>query len=510
MAPLDLTAALDLRMAIQNLRIEFVGDWHQDPWGWPELGFLLKNPSFVHSHVRNTGTAHQAAPIDVPKENWGVRPAVVLNILDRLTYQALVDRSSVPLIGDMTPNAFGWRLPPETPVAGVYSHNDKQWSGYRRHLERLTVFNTVALTTDIVSCFATIPVQSLQEAVYDRCPANAITRRLCDLLGRFASFPNRSGLPQRSFASAVLANMYLAPLDDVLLHFASPAPRSLGSGGVGYKSYARWMDDFWLFCKRPSTVRRAQVELQSAVRDMGLNLNSAKTEVFEGDDMTRMVMELEHSAVDGAIVEDDFGPLDELVDELIAHPESASRTSTRFACQRMKENEEFRRVNALLRVAARMPHVADHLSRLFKEAYEWRSLQDWFLEYADSEWATYEWSIAHFARMFPSSDTPKKALREYFIRIVRDANTSLPLLAVAAQRLAGWDKAEARAAFKDTFVRVSNPHARRVIAISALAAGERRTQVRRWLETDDDNAVTTQLLEGSSWQPLKVTKDYAR
>ena len=64
---------------------------------------------------------------DVPKENWGSRPAVVLDLMDRLVYQALVDRVSVRLIGGLDPNVYGWRLPALNLKIGVYSHNKRQW-----------------------------------------------------------------------------------------------------------------------------------------------------------------------------------------------------------------------------------------------------------------------------------------------------------------------------------------------------------------------------------------------
>jgi hypothetical protein len=508
MASIDLAKALDLKRAVTNLRTEIVGDWYQDPWGWPELGYLLRHSDLVFQHVGAKGSLQQAL-IDVPKENWGVRPAVVLDTLDRVTYQALVDRASVHLIGDMSPNVFGWRLPPNNPESGRYSHNDNQWNGYRRHISLLASLNQVALRTDIVSCFGSISIPRLQDAIHDRCPSNELTRRLCDLVEGFAAVPGRPGLPQRSFASAVLANMFMTPLDDVLSHHAMPAPRVL-SGDARYSACARWMDDMWLFCREPSGARRAQSDLQSEARSIGLHLNSAKTDVLEGDDVAQQAKEIEHSAVDEAIANDDFAPLGELIERILRVPERASRTSTRFACQRMRVYQQYERVDDLLVNAERMPHVADVLSRLFKEAYEWRSLQDWFLGYASSDWASYEWAVAYLARIFPSSPAPKKEVREFFIRTVRDANTSLPLLAVSSQRIARWDKTEARAAFRDCFSRLISPHARRVVALCALEAKESRSLVRSWLKVDQENAITLQMLENFSWTCPKVQKDFLR
>lgn len=109
--------------------------------GWPELEFISSSaPEMLVEHLRSTGV-FRAALIDVPKENWGVRPAVVLNILDRLTYQALVDRLSVDLIGDLSPSVYGWRLPPDSTERGEYSHNNIQWDAYRDHLSVATTFS---------------------------------------------------------------------------------------------------------------------------------------------------------------------------------------------------------------------------------------------------------------------------------------------------------------------------------------------------------------------------------
>ena len=490
-----------------------VGDWHQDPWGWPELGYLLKKePELAYSHCDASGTLRPAL-IDVPKENWGTRPAVVLDIKDRLVYQALVDRLSVQLIGDMSPNAFGWRLPPVSPSSGEYSHNNKQWDGYRDHLSLLASFHEVALATDLVSFFASIPPDGVQEVIQDRCPTSAVSKRLCGMVEGFASVPGRSGLAQRSTASAVLANMYLFPLDDVLRHHASPL-MVFSKTKIQYHSFARWMDDVWLFTKDAASARLAQMELQSAAQSLGLNLNSAKTDVYEGPDVAAHALQVEHSAVDGGIAEGlvgspDFGPLEELIDRLLEHPEKASRTSLKFATQRMREHGHLTRVQELALAANRMPHAADALFRLFKLAFTHDSMQDWYLEYANSAWATHEWSVAQLGRIFPSGKRVRKPLREYFATAVRDANTSLPMLSVASQRLASWDAAEARDASRDAFNRASSPHARRVLALTALAAGETRTRIRKWLAVDPENDVTLKMLESYGFASPKITADFA-
>lgn len=506
---IDWAKALDLTRAAANLRFEMgANDWHWDPWNWPELDFVVKKePSLAVQHCSGSGSL-QPALIDVPKENWGARPAVVLDLMDRLIYQALVDRVSVRLIGGLDPNVYGWRLPALNPKAGIYSQNKRQWEGYRRHLQELVWRYDVALRTDLVSFFASLPVDPVQEAIQDKTPKGEVTSRLCDLIEGFDDVAGRSGLPQRSFASAAIANMYLRPLDDVLASHATAIPVLFKSKTMRM-SFTRWMDDILWFGAEPSAARQVQMELQSVARSLGLNLNDAKTEVFEGSQLD-VILDIEHSAVDDAIDNrKDFKPLEELIDRLLDQRELAGRSSIRFAARRMRDHSHHYRADDIATTAERMPHVADSWAELMKEVFTQSSLQDWFLEYAASDWATYEWSVARFGHMFPTAKRPRRALRDFCSTAIRDSNTSIPLLALAAQRLTAWDPPEGRAASRDGIKRASTPHARRILALAALGAGETRTTVRKWLRQDKENYPTLRMLESEGYAARKVAKTFA-
>lgn len=508
MAGVDWLTILDLDLAMSNVRSEFPGDWHRDPWGWPELGFLvLKSPKTVAEHCAAAGS-RGVAPIDVPKDNWGSRPAVVLDPLDRLMYQALIDRLSVHLIGNLTPNAFGWRLPAVKPSAGTYSHNNKQWDGYRSHLSTLAGLFTVALKTDISSFFASVPLEALSDDIDARAPKGVVPKRLIEFLGSLNGLGERSGLPQRSIASSVLANMVLIPLDDVLLHHATPVPRRLGSR-VRYHSFARWMDDVWLFGHDAGKMRAAQVELQATANSLGLLLNSGKTELLEGDAVAQHAREVEHSAVDDAALMANLVPLEELIDKILDAPDTVGRTTIKFASTRMRAHSSTYRIQELLDTAARMPHGADAWFPLFKANFNPADLQDWFLDYVKSDWAVFEWAIAQYGRMFGSARKPRKATRELFVRTIENPAASLPALALAAQRVAEWDPAEYRAVARAAIRTAENPHARRVLALAALQAGEGRAMAKRWLSVHPDNALTLAMLEDRSFVPPKVVADYA-
>lgn len=511
MPSINWSKSLDFERAAENVRSEFYGDWHDDPWGWPEIDYILRrDPDLLVNRLKSSGFRRPAL-IDVPKENWGSRPAVVVDILDRLAYQALVDRSSIDLIGDLGLGVYGWRLPPSGAARGEYSHNNLQWDQYRDHLSASTIYDA-ALRTDLVSCFANMPFELVAGAIDDRLPKGAIRSRLLSMLEGFNATPTRSGLPQRSLASAVIANMYLAPLDDVLEHHASDIPWLLLLGrkkGTRRRSWLRWMDDMWLFGDDASLLRRAQLELQNVARSLGMDVNSAKTDLLEGDAVAEQALLIEHSAVDDALNNrQDQEPLELLVDRLLETPEGAGRTSLKFAIGRMREHRSRYRIQDFPKLAARMPHAADALSSLFKDVFTHASLQDWFLEYANSSWASFEWSVAHFERMFPSQKKPRKALRDFTAARLADPKSSLPLVAICAQRLSAWDPQEARAVIRAVEPVTTHPQGRRVLTIAALVAGERRTTARKWLAQHDENLVTLRMLEDVSFTPPRALQAY--
>lgn len=254
-----------------------------------------------------------------------------------------------------------------------------------------------------------------------------------------------------------------------------------------------------------SSARKASPdELQNVSRSLGLNLNSAKTEFFEGDAVWENAREIEHSAVDGALIQrNDAQPLEELIDHLLDHPAEASRTSLKFVAKRMREHNNTYRVEDFIAQANRMPHAADALAKLFKVAFRSPILQEWFLDYARSDWASFQWSVGQYARMFPSRRRAQKVIRDFFSEVVADPHSSLPLLAVAANRLAAWDPSEARAVIHAAIASMSHPQSKRVLALAALQAKEPRATVRKWLRQEDKNDVTLRMLLHYNFVPAK-------
>ena len=502
--------ALDFNQALVNVQRDVLGDWYRDPWDWRELSWLVPRHVSDYALPRlNSAGVKRSARLDVAKENFAIRPAVVLDPLDRLVYQALVDSLSVRLIGSLPPWSYGWRLPRKTPKRGVYSGNDEEWESFRSHLTRLAIYDRAALATDVVSFFSSIPEDALTEQII-ALGANEPAQRLAEMVSAWYLTTGR-GLPQRSAASAALAHMYLGPLDDILLRFNTipPGGRSLIPEGRAL----RWMDDIWLFGRSMSSLREAQVAIQAGMRELGLEMNFGKTQVIYGEEMVNAVFKIEHSAVDAALNADDpdVAPLNELIDEVLEAPELAERTSIRFMATRMRETEYYDRIDDLAGVVERMPHAADHLARLFRASGQWIAMQDWYAGYARRWRDRLPWTVGQLGTMFPSGSPVSAVVADLFSEVVETANAPLPLLSVASQRLSAWRPADARVLLREAANKESHPIARRTLALSAVHAGEVRNVIRQMLQQDEENALVLAMLEDTKFsaRAVPVSADFA-
>jgi hypothetical protein len=506
---LEWDKVVDIDQALVNCHIELIGDWYRDPWGWPELDWVAKKrKDLVVARLKGAG-ARAVCAIDVPKENYMIRPAVVIDPVDRLAYQALTDRVSKSIIGDMNRHAYGWRLHVKDPKPGAYSTNDAQWKLYRNHLSALVAGYDFALKTDVVSCFASLRLDVVADELYSRAGSSQPVERLLSMLESWGHSPNRSGIPQRSLASAVIGNMIMSRIDDILdYHAQTMFPAEAG------RSFARWMDDMWLFGSDAGDLRRAQIEVQDGLQALGLHMNTGKTKLLEGSEIASHALDVAHSAVDDGFLNllagkpADTGPLDELIEKMIAEKEEASRTSIKFATKRMRQHNHFAKVDDFVGVAPRMPHAADALARLFRDADRAVGLADWYLEYRSTPWAKVEWASAQFATMFSSSIRPSKDVIDHFAGVLASGGSSLPMTALAAQRLASWDPSTARVVISEAVKKTDNPLQRRVLALAALQADHNRVIVKKWLSDFEENSVTLEMLKDASFRKVKLKADF--
>lgn len=508
---MDWLAALDFERATSNVIPEFYGDWYRDPWNWAELRWVAQaQPHELIVPRLDNPAPSRPALVDVPKENFGIRPAVVLDPIDRLIYQALVDRFLPDLHNDLASFAYGWRLARcEGAGRGQYAKNQFEWRNFQSALAKASERHEAALKTDIVSFFASIPPARMVEWIQDKVASSAITDLLSTYILQWGQIPARSGLVQRSQASSALANSYLRAADETLILHGKR-----GSGDGGQVSAARWMDDLWLFGDDEGRLREAQVALARVLRDLNLHLNAAKTDVLVGWDLLENVHQLRVAGLDyvlsqseGEIPDEAEETIQAMLEEIRSKPERASRTEMKFLALRVREYQRIDFAEALLDPSIRMPHVADVMSRVYRDLGMTSSLQDWFLEYAASPWGHMEWSVGQWATMFPSDVSPDPQLISYLAeRLI--AGCELPLMAVAAQRLSMWGRDSAREVFHEVMPTTEHPLERRILALAGHGAGAGKTWTRNALGEFRENRVTLAYLEDQNWRHPPVPKDF--
>jgi hypothetical protein len=503
---LDWLESLDLDLALHNCRNDILGDWYRDPWGWPELDWAVhKRPEIIVARLNSSG-ARRAARLDVAKENFGIRPAVVLDPIDRISYQALTDRLSNRLIGSMPEWVYGWRLPLNSEKSGAYARNDHQWLNFVGRLSHASNSYPYLLKTDIVSFFSSVPIQSLNDRLFEVAGHSAVTERLASMLLSWDRTPDRRGLPQRSAASAVLANMYLSPIDELISNYVTSLDRT--TTGVAF----RWMDDIWYFAESESHLRGMQLELQRALRTIGLELNIAKTAVFDERETRHEVEKLDFTGLDYLLGLEPSSPqalteFDALVDELSAFPEQANRTTIRFVTTRMRQHHLYKKVRRLVDKTPHMPQGADSLARLFRDSGVSRDLVSWYLDYATGPWGKIDWTVAQLGTMFPGNSFISLDLEEFFTTLLMRTR-SLALVALGAHRLAASGLDTVRYTLREAATLSDNPMHRRVLALAALQAGEPRLVVRRILSEFEENAVTLEMLEDRGFRAARPSADF--
>jgi hypothetical protein len=124
------------------------------------------------------------------------------------------------------------------------------------------------LFADIAGFYENIDLRRLSSDLNEIKFTKARRELAMTFLKRWAH-PRGKGIPQVSSASDILAKIYLNPIDQALRN-------------AGY-AHLRYVDDIRIFCRSELEAKRALLCLDRLLRDRGLNLHSAKTEILDAD-----------------------------------------------------------------------------------------------------------------------------------------------------------------------------------------------------------------------------------
>jgi hypothetical protein len=267
---------LDLNLDWALVRQRLAKDLRDDFWPDP-LGFrdILGADGVALERLKAALTNYSPRPglsYDVPKANFTIRDSIYISALDRLVYQALVDHLIIHIDPLLSAGVFSHRLRGDK-TRWIFHSGVKQW---RHFLDAIRTTLSAAqkswlVITDLSQYFETVRFnflkRHLEEILSEKLTVSlqGCIDVLMKCLRTWSPY-NGYGLPQNMDPSSFLGNVLLDRVD-----------KRMERDGF---QIARYIDDIRVIVPSEADARKALMKLVAYLRDIGLGLNSAKTEVI--------------------------------------------------------------------------------------------------------------------------------------------------------------------------------------------------------------------------------------
>jgi RNA-directed DNA polymerase len=212
-----------------------------------ELGQALREGNYRPQAVKR---------VEIPKGDGRTRPLGIPAVKDRIVQRALKHVIEPIFEVRFCPTSYGFRR-------GLGSKDAL------REVDRLIKEGYVhVVDADLESYFDTIPHERLMRRVEERVSDGRVLGLIRsfldqDVMHGLDRWTPTAGTPQGAVISPLLANIYLHPLDELML-------------GHGYRM-VRFADDFVVLCRSREEAEAALAEIRRWVAENGLRLNPAKT-----------------------------------------------------------------------------------------------------------------------------------------------------------------------------------------------------------------------------------------
>lgn len=424
---------LDLELASKNVRTDIFGDWYQDPWAWPEIEWLGSEGSELTWKALKTHECGWTVPLDVKKRDGGMRPGLLINPCDRVAYQALVDDLSVEAAGELPSWVYGWRLSRSGRRKARYASNRGEWRHFSNNVSSLSKSYRFTAHIDIRSFFSSVSIDGLLTQIARRYRNAGVIDRLEAFLRKWNDQPNGLGIPQRSLASSILANVVLRPLDNYLDKLSR-------SRGLNRIKVSRWLDDIWVHSDSDTNLYDIVSEVGAILAQSRLSLNTAKTEVFEGRDDSRIIR------VEDIYSQESGNQNRESLDSLLKETEGVPSFRIGWATSIMLSRHDFQQVERInpSHFSQLIPY-SSQLAKLFKVSGVWRKFLDKYIDFANEHVADHDLPVVSWGEMFPNAahTALAKVHDLYYDRLTSGKQRLLSPL--AAQKLTAWSASGALA-----------------------------------------------------------------
>ncbi|MFI6979899.1 reverse transcriptase domain-containing protein [Embleya sp. NPDC050154] len=259
--------------------------------------------------------------VDYPKDEINVRPLSRLSVRDHLIFDAL-SFSAAPLIDQSLSSSvysYRWSFRRSTLNPPIESWRRMRRRGY----SELENKSTRLAITDATSFYEHVDVETLADDLEALGLSYSKVKQISIFLDCFRSTNQAWGIPQGPDGSGVLANLYLAPVDEQL--------RQLGL------RFVRYSDDINIFGQDWEVLRSALLAVNSIFRTRRLSLSAPKTQILENTEALSYYDDSEKNAINYGIYSRDRRPTPDLhrYFDTVIGSERPSARDLKFALNRL-------------------------------------------------------------------------------------------------------------------------------------------------------------------------------
>jgi hypothetical protein len=212
--------------------------------------------------------AEPAPPLEVAKPKWHVRPGLALSLRDQLAYHYASLKAAAVVAPLLEWSAYTVRFSYRV-ARGGREWFEKEFQGWRNFdhvsLGKISDGAKYVIVADISGYYENIDIGRLVTELAAAQVDRTVRDQLSSLWNKWAGVRGR-GIPQGCAPSHVFGEFYLDPVD-----------RGLSAFGI---EHIRYLDDMRVFANSDKEAKLQLHELSRLLRDRGLNLQTAKTEIL--------------------------------------------------------------------------------------------------------------------------------------------------------------------------------------------------------------------------------------
>lgn len=432
--------------------------------------------------------------VEMPKDGFASRPISLFSPRDRVVYEAIIDQ--------LAPH-IDRALPKEVYSARVRDHKSggiriapqvRQWVKFQEAGRDLYAEYDFAylLSTDVTSYFEYVDLRTLLQ---DLRAVGGVNDQSVELLSRFLNHIEGSsnvwGIPQGVQGSAVLGNLYLLPVDRVLIQHGL--------------NFLRFQDDLKVFADSPEALRVALRDMTAVLRSRRLNLSVHKTKLLAGPDILDEFEDQRKTAIQYGITTgsgDSLPQLISLFDDAVSQSPPNSR-DVRFSVHRLAQLNSSHAVPWILSHLSEVPYLAPllvgYLTQFLDENSE---IEPRVVEYLrDPRQNLYPFAELHLVRMLSFAKQIEDETLRAVWDILQDQNRPRYVREHAARCAGRHARAGDVARLKALFLTSDDTRMKRALLVAIREAAQDRAFFAETAGRNPELAATCRYLRSSTALP---------